>query len=220
MSPLTPAQIKDGMIKIQSNSRELIEDARVLFAANRFVRSFTLAHLASEELAKIGMLFRAGIFTICGIPVDWKSLRKRLANHKNKLRLESLWGISQLEQFRKMTGKDFANMIEKTCLHRNEMKNASIYVSIDGNQFVDPKEVITRENAERAIKLAERSFTETGEVIESYASTLSKPESVAQEIYSDYHRLMQQSPQEMLECMREMQHALGELIRTKSDKMS
>ena len=60
------------------------KEARILFENGSFARCNALALLASEEAGKAFMLQATGARLLMGHPVDWKKLKRRLADHKQK----------------------------------------------------------------------------------------------------------------------------------------
>ncbi len=85
MKPLSPEQVEVARVFILENSISLLRESQVLFDHGFFARSYTLAHLASEEIVKIPMLVRAVLDEVAGIPYDWKKLEKRLTSHGKKI---------------------------------------------------------------------------------------------------------------------------------------
>ncbi len=85
MKPLCPEQVEVARALILQNALSLLEEARLLFMHGFFARSYTLAHLASEEIVKIPMLVRAVLDEMAGIPYDWRKLEKRLTSHVKKI---------------------------------------------------------------------------------------------------------------------------------------
>jgi AbiV family abortive infection protein len=79
MRNLTVDQVIRGCEKLGSNAHSLIEESTTLRKSGSFARAYALAHLASEEAAKISMLFRCGILVIMGNPVNWGETRGTLA---------------------------------------------------------------------------------------------------------------------------------------------
>jgi AbiV family abortive infection protein len=67
------------------NSKQLVDDARLLLEASRFPTAYLVAVLAAEEASKTLMLLRAGTDLALGNAVDWTDLRRRLADHGSKL---------------------------------------------------------------------------------------------------------------------------------------
>ncbi|MBI3769740.1 MAG: AbiV family abortive infection protein [Deltaproteobacteria bacterium] len=78
------AVIAKGVVEVHANAVDLIEEAGVLSARERWARAFALAHFAREELAKIPLLLIAGVRATSGAPVAWPIVRKFLNDHKPK----------------------------------------------------------------------------------------------------------------------------------------
>lgn len=77
--------IEDLMEASFANSQRLAEDARLLLEADRFPTAYLVAVLAAEEASKTLMLLRAGTDLALGNAIDWRDLRRRLADHGSKL---------------------------------------------------------------------------------------------------------------------------------------
>ena len=143
------------------NAEQLISESRLLLDGNAYARSFSLAHFAREELAKVGMLEAAGTRLLAGHKVDFRKLSKRLTDHKEKLRSESAEtmimaagaGISDLAD-------DIAKFGSHMVNYRNDNKNSSLYVGITDGVVTRPHALFSREKAERTLKLAEFSLKE------------------------------------------------------------
>lgn len=149
-------QIDEYMLALLINARELLRESEILFANEAFARSYTLSHIAREEIAKCKILYSAGRRLIAGIKVDWKLTIKRLRDHKSKLRQETLANsilavISGDEEcFDKIIDGAPASS-EK----RNDDKNSSLYVGISADGKVSlPNKAIDKVLAERNINLA------------------------------------------------------------------
>ena len=118
-----------------------------------FARSYSLSHLAREELTKCFILYRPLVQYIIGEKVDWKKIRKRFISHRSKIigdraTTHSLFG-DDLEK----KGVDIKRLfsgIDKT----NEWKNLSIYVDWQNDNFISPSESITEKKAERNLEIA------------------------------------------------------------------
>ncbi|MFF7063564.1 AbiV family abortive infection protein [Pseudomonas sp. NPDC008258] len=143
------------------NAEQLISESRLLLDGNAYARSFSLAHFAREELAKVGMLEAAGTRLLAGHKVDFRKLSKRLTDHKEKLRSESAdtmimaagAGVSDLAEIIAKFGSQMVN-------YRNDNKNSSLYVGIIDGVVARPHTLFSREKAERTLKLAEFSLKE------------------------------------------------------------
>lgn len=154
MEPLTISQIEEARVKILENAAELVEEATLLLANNRFARAYSLAHLACEEMAKIPMLVRAGADTIRGRTVDWKKLDRRFRSHKEKI--AGSFHIDYLIDPRMENDEDIKFLQESLARvgDFNKMKNESLYVTFVGNSFVKPSEVINADLAAIQLKVS------------------------------------------------------------------
>lgn len=149
-------QIDEYMLALVLNAKELLRESEVLFENKSFARSYTLAHISREEIAKCKILYAAGRRLASGIEVDWKLTIKRLRDHKAKLRQETVGNsilaamLGDEEGFEKVVGGASASSDK-----RNDDKNGSLYVGIstDGKISI-PSEAIDKGLAERNIQLA------------------------------------------------------------------
>lgn len=154
--PLNLAQIDQGIEAILSNAEGLVSEARTLFSMEAFARTFTLSHLAREELSKVEMLQSTAIRLLAEHPVNWKKLMTRLRDHKAKLYLEHV-GNSLLIQGSSddPKAKTPLNLAEPVVEYRNSQKNDSLYVGIENGRFLTPASRFDSNKAERTLKLAE-----------------------------------------------------------------
>lgn len=149
-------QIDEYMLALIVNAKELLRESEVLFENKAFARSYTLAHIAREEIAKCKILYAAGRRLASGIEVDWKLTMMRLRDHKSKLRQKTVGNsilaamLGDEEGFEKIVG-GATDSSEK----RNDDKNNSLYVGISADGKISlPNKVIDKVLAERNIKLA------------------------------------------------------------------
>jgi AbiV family abortive infection protein len=149
-------QIDEYMLALIVNARELLRESEVLFENKAFARSYTLAHIAREEIAKCKILYAAGRRLASGIEVDWKLTMKRLRDHKSKLRQETIGNsilaamLGDEEGFEKIVNGASASSDK-----RNDDKNNSLYVGMsDDGKISLPNKVIDKGLAERNIQLA------------------------------------------------------------------
>ena len=85
MLKLSPENLFRGREKALKNALELYEDAKMLFDAEKWARSFFLIQIATEELGKYGIIVTSTISAIHG-SLDWGRFWRRFKNHKNKTR--------------------------------------------------------------------------------------------------------------------------------------
>jgi len=165
MKPLTPETIEAGRHKILSNASQLIEEAELLLKAGHNARAYTLACLASEELAKIPMLVRASASYLCDIEFDWGKLERKLKSHYRKL--EGILGMDFLFASAKNDIKLLMEDWERIPSY-NKMKNWSIYVSCEEGEFVEPADVIIKPLAAGMVKLAQHRLTAFNKMEKAY----------------------------------------------------
>jgi AbiV family abortive infection protein len=153
MNNLSIEQLQEAYDKIYNNAQELLKEAKLLFDNNMIARSFTLSHLAYEELAKLPMVYYAASSVYFGKPVDWKSFRKRFQNHEEKLR-------NAIYLLHMVTGHDIDKNkyeeMEKLIKVANDLKNQSLYTGYYDNKFQQPSECVSRESAEISYEMATR----------------------------------------------------------------
>jgi AbiV family abortive infection protein len=148
-------QIDDYILALTTNAESLIHEASILFKHQAFARAFALSHLAREELSKCLMLQAAGIKLLAGHPVDYKKLLKRLRDHKAKLAAEHVQNsvmvtaVGGLEQ-----GREMLEVAMSLTTHRNNRKNASLYVGFENETVTQPSDQFTEHQAARNISLA------------------------------------------------------------------
>lgn len=81
MNALSVAEIEALRALVLQNAGELLAEAELLFQHKRFARTYTLAHLSSEELAKLPLLASVGVSLVNGGTINWKKLDKKLRSH-------------------------------------------------------------------------------------------------------------------------------------------
>lgn len=141
------------------NALLLIRESQILYDNEAYARAFSLAHLAREEIAKVTMLYAAGLRMLAGHPVDAKKLLKRLRDHKSKLIIENLnnsficaaGGLPEPENIA-LNSSNIANA-------RNNDKNNSLYVGFDDGECTEPDQLFTAEKSLRTVLLAVDAFT-------------------------------------------------------------
>src|SRR5438094_4326761 len=85
MNPLTVEEIEDARIKVRENAHELLDEAELLLSNEKYARAYALAHLASEEMAKLPMLVSTAMNLLRGVEVDWKKFTSRFQKHETKI---------------------------------------------------------------------------------------------------------------------------------------
>ncbi|HDI3164402.1 TPA: AbiV family abortive infection protein [Vibrio cholerae] len=138
------------------NACELLEESLILFNASRFPRAYVLAHLASEEIAKIPMIYGTRVRLKGKEKIDWKHFNKRLTGHQSKLR-----SIAQFDYM-----NDELDLIRNRDLKRYEtqldfvkkfdlIKNMGLYSGYHENTVFKPSDQFTLEIVKSMINLTE-----------------------------------------------------------------
>lgn len=166
---LNLVQIDNYISALIDNAESLISEATILYQSNAYARAYTLAHLSREELSKCVILYGAGRRILGGSGVDWKTTMRRLRDHKSKLRQEtvknSIVAVSMGDQ---ETSELMMNNVDMFASYRNNQKNISIYVGLnEDGEITIPSDVITAEQAYRAISLANLFLKEEQQINET-----------------------------------------------------
>lgn len=160
---LSPKKIAEGMNAAISNSYRLSKDASIMFDAQRYPSTFSLAVLSLEEAGKLGILRSLAIAKNGDeVKTAWKRFRK----HTDK---NSLWIFpSMVMEGGKVLG-DFKNIfLEKnnhTSLLEN-LKQISFYTDCLGDKnWSVPENIIERDLTEHIVNTAKlfakpRKYTE------------------------------------------------------------
>ncbi|ELA7385321.1 AbiV family abortive infection protein [Vibrio alginolyticus] len=149
-------QIDDYMKALVTNAKGLIRESELLFKKKAYARSYTLSHIAREEIAKCQILYAAGRRVLAGIDVDWKQTMRRLREHKSKLDQETVnnaaWCfIAGSEQ----AYNDAMKSVKISSELRNDYKNNSLYVGVTNDgKILCPDSVIDEVRAQRNLELA------------------------------------------------------------------
>jgi AbiV family abortive infection protein len=155
---LTIRQIDIYLQALVDNAKDLHRESEILFKKKAYARSYTLSHIAREEIAKCHILYAAGRRVIADVEVDWKKTMKRLRDHKSKLKQETVTNAAMLI----MSGNeedfdDIMNKAQASCDWRNNHKNNSLYVGISSDgKIVSPSTDIDKDKdiAQHNIELA------------------------------------------------------------------
>lgn len=156
---LTIDQIEEGRVKVIGNSWSLLHDAIILFENEKYARTYTLAHLCIEELAKLPILVGVGTEIALGYSVNWKQFNKRFRDHKSKINVHHYYDNVI---FNSMGNEEDSYKQYEKDLHKtsslNHTKNHSLYVTEQNGSFLTPDEVITREEADKKLNEACKKY--------------------------------------------------------------
>lgn len=153
-------QIDDYIHALLTNAESLIDESNILFIHCAYSRAFTLSHIAREELSKCLMLHSVGVKILAGHPVDEKKLLSRLRDHKAKLNTENVQtsitiaALGSIEDAFK-----FLQSSSALTEHRNNRKNASLYVGFKNDIISNPSEQFSSTQASRNIALATEALS-------------------------------------------------------------
>jgi AbiV family abortive infection protein len=140
--------------KAYENSCELLEEAIILLNAKRYSRAYVLAHLASEELAKLPIIYGTRVRLYEKETIDWKNFKKRLTNHQPKLRAIALFDYmsDEVDLVNNEDVKRYNRQLEFIKNH-DLVKNLGLYSGYHENVVYKPSEQFSAENAEAMINL-------------------------------------------------------------------
>jgi AbiV family abortive infection protein len=140
-------QIEAARLLLVANATELKSEAELLLAHGHHARAYLLAHLASEELAKIVLLARAAKAVRDAEPMQWAKVQKVMREHTDKLAI--LIFADHADSID--VGEDDEDTQLDVKLRRvaefNRKKNASMYVDLASGLFSTPKDEITEADA-------------------------------------------------------------------------
>jgi len=163
MQALSIQEIEALRKLVLENAFELYEEAEILFQHKKFARTYALAHLASEELAKLLMLASVGVRLANKETVDWKRFDKQFNSHPTKL--TNLLFVDFIGKDVDVTKKDRA--VGNQNLSRvelfNTLKNVSIYAGKYQDSLYKPSSAIPHE-------LALAELTATKERLDMYSA--------------------------------------------------
>lgn len=147
-------ELKILSIKAYENACELLEEAQILFAAKKFPRAYVLAHLATEELAKLPIIYGTRVRLYEKEHIDWKKFKFRLSNHQAKLRSIALFDYMN-DDVDLVMSQDVERYNRQLEFVRNFdlIKNLGLYSGYHENSPYKPSEQFLAENAQGMINL-------------------------------------------------------------------
>ncbi|MEH7255111.1 AbiV family abortive infection protein [Neobacillus niacini] len=158
MTALSFGKLEEAYLYVYENTKELLEDSRLLYENKKYARCYTLAQIAMEELAKLPIIYQEATRSFFKEQHDWKHFYKRLRNHESKNKQNFVYFRTMLD----LTGRehpDFEfNKLEKTLKYFNDMKNISLYADVKNNKFTKPSIEIKKHTAEELLQLVEGMF--------------------------------------------------------------
>jgi AbiV family abortive infection protein len=138
--------------------RNLLEDSRLLLKNERYARSYALAQMAHEELAKLAIVYQEATRSYLKETHDWKNFYNRLRNHGAKNKQNLVFYQTMLNA----VGNHSLNLeyekMKDNLAFVNHMKNISLYADIKNDRFTKPSNEINEKLAIAQLELAEAMF--------------------------------------------------------------
>ncbi|MDZ7658149.1 AbiV family abortive infection protein [Fodinibius sp.] len=148
--------LKEGYDLTYENARELIEDAQLLKKSQRYSRAYTLFQLAIEEIGKCRLIWCGMIDFYQGKQISeeyFKDNNFLWHNAKTKSSLKAQ--LEAILLFEMQTGNSLQKMKDairndyENIPELNSLKNKSLYVDIENEEFISPKDQITEEMVDK-----------------------------------------------------------------------
>lgn len=156
MTALSFEKLEEAYIMVYENAKELIEESNLLLEHNRYARSYALAQIAHEELAKLPIIYREAIKSLDKEKHDWNDFYKRLRSHESK----NSQNFSAYQIFAKLAKGEAIDLSDKQKKHYlkvvNQLKNTSLYADTKNNQFTKPSNEIDKLLAKNHMELVEQ----------------------------------------------------------------
>lgn len=140
--------------KAFQNACELLDESLLLFGGKHFSRAYVLAHLASEELAKVPIIHGTRVRLKSGEKIDWRHFKKRLTGHQAKLRSIALFDYmnDEVDLTRNTDVERYRNQLDFIKKY-DLLKNMGLYSGYYENTVFKPSEQFDSELAESMINL-------------------------------------------------------------------
>ncbi len=146
--------ISKALYICHENANSLLEEADLLYRANKYPRAYFLAQIAIEEIGKISMLI-ASVQYPAQYSEFWKSFWKLFRSHSFKIGKAEISFQNSMLNFQ--LNKD--NKVFKIAEIDNQMKMNSLYVDVKGNDINNPREIIDKRMAKRKTDEAKKKFS-------------------------------------------------------------
>jgi AbiV family abortive infection protein len=157
MTEISLEQLLEGRSKAIKNAGDLIKDAEVLYANQRWARSVFISSIAIEELGKYLMIIGA-IGETMNNNINWKKFWKRFRDHSEK-KLNILTFDIILGPF--VSDELIANKLRKIEVDAKQMESekfAALYVDIVHEKFVCPMEIVDQKAALASLETAKSVY--------------------------------------------------------------
>jgi AbiV family abortive infection protein len=150
---LSPRQVADGINAAQANARQLADDAKTLFQAERFPTAAAVAILSIEESGK------ASILRHLSLASDEKEVADCWRNFRSHTKKNVMWIITDLMSRGAKRLDDFSPMFASDADHPqllDQIKQLAIYTDCLGNaHWSQPADVIDRPLSEMLVSIAQ-----------------------------------------------------------------
>jgi AbiV family abortive infection protein len=140
--------------KAFQNACELLDESLLLFKGKHFPRAYVLAHLASEELAKVPIIYSTRVRLKGKEEIDWRHFNKRLTGHQSKLRSIALFDYmnDEVDLIKNSDVERYNNQLDFIKKY-DLLKNMGLYSGYHENTVFKPSEQFDSKLAESMINL-------------------------------------------------------------------
>lgn len=147
-------ELKQLSEKAFQNACELLDESLLLFNGKHFSRAYVLAHLASEELAKVPIIYGTRVRLKDREEINWRHFKKRLTGHQAKLRSIALFDYmnDETDLIRNTDVERYDNQLDFIKKY-DLLKNMGLYSGYHENTVFKPSEQFNSEIAEFMINL-------------------------------------------------------------------
>lgn len=140
--------------KAFQNACDLFDESLLLFKGKHFPRAYVLAHLASEELAKVPIIYDARVRLKGKEEIDWRHFKKRITGHQAKLQSIVLFDYMNDDvDLIRNTGVERYNKQLDFIKKYDLLKNMGLYSGYHENTVFKPSELFDSELTESMINL-------------------------------------------------------------------
>jgi AbiV family abortive infection protein len=144
-------ELASGIYKSFENASNLFKEAIILNKNKSFARSVVLHQISLEECAKLEIIGHELTNYLMTGKGDFKKLQKKF-NHQSKNYTNAYFLEASEEESIASTAGNFSDWEKAFSKLQNEFhtisntnKNAGLYVNLQGEKFLSPKESITKE---------------------------------------------------------------------------
>lgn len=142
------AEIARGAELALMNANQLCKEAELLRNAGSFGRAVFLHQISMEECGKVDIIGEWAIVLLLGEEVDLGRMTRAIRSHEAKNHANAYYAtVPDADREKDRGAAAFERFQAKFHREANAMKNASMYVDFDQDQFVAPQDVIPEELA-------------------------------------------------------------------------